>query len=83
MILYATRLDGITVERLDRVLGRLAGGSTPALHRAMLEGGEAFVLAIDEAAGGRVVDFANVVGDGVLAANDRIRRSGTSLSTRA
>jgi ribosomal protein S18 acetylase RimI-like enzyme len=67
-IRYATVLDGLGTADL---VGFWVGWPTPpspAVHLELLAGSEAIVLAIDDAAGGRVVGFVNAVGDGVLSA---------------
>ena len=71
-IRYTDTLEGLGPEAFEG--GYWVGWPTPpspALHHRMLEGSEAFVLAIDDDApdgAPRVVGFVNAVGDGVFAA---------------
>lgn len=68
MIRYTSSLEDVTAERLTGFWVGWPDRPSPEAHLAMLAGSEAFVLAVDDDDGGRVVGFANAVGDGVLAA---------------
>lgn len=68
MIRYQDGLDGVTPERLRGFWEGWPEPPTPETHLRLLAGSEAVVLAIDPAAGERVVGFVTAVGDGVLAA---------------
>lgn len=68
MIGYTTSLDGIDAADLA---GFWVGWPRPpsaTVHRRILRGSEAVVLAVDHEAGGRVVGFITAIGDGVLTA---------------
>ncbi len=68
MIRYQADLDGVTADQLLGFFVDWPAPPTPAMHLRVLAGSEAFVLAVDDVAGGKVVGFVTAVGDGVLAA---------------
>lgn len=68
MIRYTTSLDGIDEDDLGGFWAGWPHPPSPEVHRLILRGSEAVVLAWDDAAG-RVVGFITAVGDGVLAAS--------------
>ncbi len=67
MIAYQVDLAGVTPELLDGFWVGWPVRPSPETHVRILAGSEAFVLARDPEAGGRVVGFITAVGDGVLA----------------
>jgi ribosomal protein S18 acetylase RimI-like enzyme len=67
-IRYTTSLEGIGPDDLQGFWVGWPTPPSPEVHHRMLAGSEAFVLAIDDAAEGRVVGFVNAIGDGVMAA---------------
>jgi len=73
MIRYTTSLDGIDEADLDGFFVGWPNPPSPALHRRVLRGSAALVLAWDDAAAddpaGRVVGFITAISDGVLAAS--------------
>ena len=68
MIRYTTSLDGIDGADLDGFFVGWPVPPSPALHRRILRGSEAVVLAWDDGAD-RVVGFITAIGDGALAAS--------------
>jgi ribosomal protein S18 acetylase RimI-like enzyme len=68
VIRYATSLDGIDDADLAGFWVGWPHPPSPEVHRRILRGSEAVVLAWDDPAG-RVVGFITAVGDGVLSAS--------------
>lgn len=66
MITYQEDLRGITPELLSGFWVGWPIAPTPDMHLDALAGSEAVVLAVDDAAAGRVVGFVSAIGDGVL-----------------
>ena len=68
MIRYTTSLDGIDAADLAGFWVGWPDPPSPSVHRRILRGSAAVVLAVDDEAGGRVVGFITAISDGVLAA---------------
>ncbi len=69
MIRYTASLDGIDEADLAGFWFGWPDPPTAALHRRILRGSHAVVVALDDDAGGRVVGFITALSDGVLAAS--------------
>jgi ribosomal protein S18 acetylase RimI-like enzyme len=67
-IRYTESLDGIASDDLHGFWVGWPTAPSPEVHLRLLAGSEAIVLAIDDAAAGRVVGFVHAIGDGVLTA---------------
>jgi len=67
-IRYTESLEGIAPLDLQGFWVGWPTPPSPEVHHRMLAGSEAIVLAVDDAAAGRVVGFVHAIGDGVLTA---------------
>ena len=67
-IRYADSLEGISPDDLHGFWVGWPTAPSPEVHHRSLAGSEAIVLAVDDAAGARVVGFVHAIGDGILTA---------------